>query len=100
MLRHDRSVSLVLANLERICIVTARSTATDRILRKLFTFDQICLLGNLDHVGVNDRLRQISAEMYQLLDEQRSWLNSWPKLAEKSDKEGDEQLGRCRDGGR
>jgi len=47
-----------------------------------------------------NRLRQIGAEMFRLLDEQRSWLNSWPKLAEKSDKEGDEQLGRCRDGGR
>jgi hypothetical protein len=44
----------------------------------------------------SDRLGQISAEMYRLLDEERSWLNSGAKLAEMSDQEADEHVGRNR----
>jgi hypothetical protein len=43
-----------------------------------------------------NRLRQIGAEMFRLLDEQRSWLNSRPKLAEMGDEEIDEHIGRNR----
>jgi hypothetical protein len=50
----------------------------------------------LDHAGVNERLQQISAEMYRLLDEQRTWLNSGAKLDSMSDEEADEHVGRNR----
>ena len=43
-----------------------------------------------------NRLRQKGAEMFRLLDEQRSWLNSRPKLAEMGDEEIDEHIGRNR----
>jgi hypothetical protein len=63
---------------------------------KLFTFGQLCLLGKLDHAGVNKRLQQIGAEIYRLLDEQRTWLNSGAKLASMSDEEADEHVRRNR----
>jgi hypothetical protein len=53
-------------------------------------------LENLDHAGVNKRLQQISAEMYQLLHEQRIWLSNGVKIAEMSDQEADEQVGKNR----
>jgi hypothetical protein len=49
-----------------------------------------------DHAGVNKRLQKIGAEMYRLLDEQRSWLNNGAKIAEMGDKEADEQVGKNR----
>ena len=45
---------------------------------------------------MSDQVRRISAEMFRLLDEQRSWLNSRPKLAEIGDEEIDEHIGRNR----
>jgi len=77
------------------CLIAFESQQFDTP-EKLFILDQICLLGNLDHVGVNERLQHISVEMFRLLDEQRSWLNSGAKLAEMGNAEIDEHVERNR----